>query len=114
MLSEKATIFCRQKAIGRRQKAESVTGVDHKTVQGMHAMRPQACWEEAQEMYRKHLCVAGLKKDERRGCDQQKVLEILEQGGTLSKAVLLACRIRYFSAGVASRSHEFVNRVCQV
>ena len=47
----------------------------------------------------------------RRGLDRKTVRKVIESGGKLSRAQLLRCRVRYFSAGVAIGSKSFVEGV---
>ncbi len=74
-----------------------------------HFLGGAETWHETQPIYRRHLYAAGLKKDARQGFNQEKVREILEQGGQLSKGEMLLCRVRYFTDGLALGSQEFIN-----
>jgi hypothetical protein len=48
---------------------------------------------------------------DRRGIDSERVKEVLEAKGTLSKPELLSCRVRYFRDGLAIGSKTFIENV---
>jgi len=64
-------------------------------------------WKKARSIYRVHLFAAGDGK----GIDSERVKEVLESRGTLSKRELLSCRVRYFRDGLAIGSKAFVEDV---
>jgi len=64
-------------------------------------------WEKAQSIYRVHLFAEG----DGRGIDSERVKEVLEAKGKLSKPELLSCRVRYFRDGLAIGSKTFVEQV---
>ena len=64
-------------------------------------------WFIASAIYRVHLFAAGDGK----GIDSERVKEVLESRGTLSKRELLSCRVRYFRDGLAIGSKAFVEEV---
>jgi len=64
-------------------------------------------WKDARSIYRVHLFAAGDGK----GIDSERVKEVLESKGTLSKRELLSCRVRYFRDGLAIGSKLFVESV---
>jgi hypothetical protein len=47
----------------------------------------------------------------RRGFSKERVEAVLKSGGKLSRADLLRCRVRWFSAGLAIGSKDFVEGV---
>jgi REP element-mobilizing transposase RayT len=72
-------------------------------------------WPRAGQAYRKWIFEQGEQKglDEkgaavRAGFTPEKVREVLEAGGALSRTELLHCRVRYFSDGVALGSRAYV------
>ena len=77
-----------------------------------------ANWREAARRYRKLLYVsgeaAGIGEDghaTQPGFDPAEVQKVLDVGGELPKAVLLRCRVRYFSDGVVMGSRAYVEDV---
>ena len=64
-------------------------------------------WEKAQSIYRVHLFAEG----DGSGMDAERVKEVLESRGALSKGALLRCRVRYFTDGLAIGSKGFVENV---
>jgi len=50
-------------------------------------------------------------KGNRRGFDRAEVLAVRENKGTLTRAQMLHCRVRYFVDGAVLGSRAFVNRV---
>ncbi len=70
-------------------------------------------WAAGARAYRKQLFMhAGAKS---KGCviDREKIQEVLDTGGKLSKAELLHCKVRYLSDGVVLGSKRFVEDVFQ-
>lgn len=68
-------------------------------------------WKSVIAQYRKQLFCKGERTDARAGISQEKVKQILDEGGELSRSELLHCRVRYFSDGVALGSRLFVEEV---
>ena len=68
-------------------------------------------WSTNAKVYRKLLYVrAGAKG---KAIDREKIKKVLEEGGRLSKAELLHCRVRYLSDGVVLGSKAFVEDIFQ-
>jgi len=70
-------------------------------------------WTSNGSIYRKHLFVrAGTGS---KGCaiNRDKIQEVLEKGGKLSKAELLHCKVRYLSNGVVLGGKAFVEDIFQ-
>jgi len=65
-----------------------------------------AAWSRVQAAYRRMLLSSGEAP-----VDAARVARVLREGGRLSRAELLRCRVRYFSDGVALGSRAFVNAV---
>ena len=69
-------------------------------------------WHTGNKYYRQHVF---MQSDEHRkkgtAISRQKIAEVLEKGGKLSKAELLHCRVRYFSDGVVLGSQAFVEDI---
>jgi hypothetical protein len=73
----------------------------------------EGSWSTGAKAYRKQLFMhAGVKS---KGCtiDREKIQEVLDNGGKLSKAELLQCRLRYLSDGVVLGGKNFVEDVFQ-
>ena len=68
-------------------------------------------WRHVSRAYRQMLYARGEKTEKRHGISPQKVRQVAEEGGRLSKQELLQCRIRYFSDGVVLGSRRFVEEV---
>lgn len=75
-------------------------------------------WQEVAGRYRMLLYVAGEERHVKygdavvkSGLAHEEVERVLQEGGRLSLAQVLRCRVRYFSAGVALGSREFVDGV---
>ena len=75
-------------------------------------------WGQAQRQYRQRLYVQGRQKGVnpegkplRQGFTAEEVSKVLLEGGRLPMSVLLRCRVRYFSDGLALGSGEFLERV---
>ena len=49
----------------------------------------------------------------KRRISREKALEVLAQGGRLSQADYLRCRVRYFTDGAAIGTRDFVEQVYQ-
>jgi hypothetical protein len=77
-----------------------------------------ASWAKVHALYRQHLYVQGRRKGLdpegralKKGFSPEKVEEVLRAGGKLPMHVLLRCRVRYFSDGLALGSREFTDQV---
>ncbi len=73
----------------------------------------EGSWATGARAYRKQLFMhAGTGS---KGCviDREKIQEVLDAGGKLSKAELLQCKVRYLSDGVVLGSKTFVEDVFQ-
>lgn len=68
-------------------------------------------WGQISHRYRRLLYVRGAQTETKRGFSYEKVQQILSEGGKLSKAEILRCRVRYFSDGVVLGSKEYVEGV---
>lgn len=75
-------------------------------------------WDQAQAEYRQRLYIQGRAKGLtpegraiRKGFTPEEVEKVVAAGGRLPMHVLLGCRVRYFSDGVALGSKEFVEKV---
>lgn len=83
----------------------------------MHTAGQPADWKHACHKYREFLYMRGRQRgvDENgqpliRGCfSPEEVMDTLEQGGTLSLAELLRCRVRYFTDGAILGSRAYVD-----
>jgi len=69
-------------------------------------------WSGEARIYRQHLFMQA-EAHTKKGCavSREKIAEVLESGGKLSKAELLRCRVRYFSDGVVLGGKGFVEDV---
>ena len=86
-------------------------------------------WSEVMDQYRMVLAVDGIAADldtapiqgerkskkykKRKGFSREESERIIENGGKLSRAEMLRCKVRYFSDGVVLGSREFVNSFYQ-
>ena len=68
-------------------------------------------WATNSKVYRKLLFVRGGNKGG--AIDRERIQKVLDEGGKLSKAELLHCRLRYLSDGVVLGSKTFVEDVFQ-
>jgi hypothetical protein len=80
----------------------------------------EGSWPRLQCTYRKHLFLQGIARGAtadgtpaRPGFSQETVQQVLDAGGELPLPVLLHCRVRYFSDGVALGSRAFADEVFQ-
>ena len=79
----------------------------------------ETTWDKAQRIYRAWMFdQAGQLTDAqgqtvRKGLSPKKVAQELAKGGRLSRAQLLHCRIRYFTAGAAIGGREFIEAAFQ-
>jgi hypothetical protein len=72
----------------------------------------EGSWSTGARAYRKQLFMhAGTGKGH--VIDREKIQEVLDAGGRLSKAELLQCKVRYFSDGVVLGSKTFVEDIFQ-
>ena len=70
-------------------------------------------WSTNAKVYRKLLYIRGGATKKDNPIDREKIEKVLEEGGRLSKAELLHCRLRYLSDGVVLGSKAFVEDVFQ-
>jgi hypothetical protein len=77
-------------------------------------------WHKTQNLYRERLYVQGRRKGLdpdghpiRQGFTPEQVNKVLRDGGRLPMHILLQCRIRYFSDGLALGSQPFLEAVFQ-
>jgi REP element-mobilizing transposase RayT len=68
-------------------------------------------WRRVSAAYRQMLYARGEKSEQRHGISPQKVRQVLEDGGQLSRSELMQCRVRYLSDGVVLGSKTFVEEV---
>ncbi len=68
-------------------------------------------WRHVSKRYRQMLYARGERTENRHGISPQKVRQVLDEGGRLSKQELLQCRVRYLSDGVVMGSRSFVEEV---
>ena len=68
-------------------------------------------WSTNSKVYRKLLYIRGGAKGG--AIDREKIQKVLDEGGKLSKAELLYCRVRYLTDGVVLGSNAFVEDVFQ-
>jgi len=73
----------------------------------------EGSWTTGARAYRKQLFMHACKGS--KGCviDREKIQEVLDAGGKLSKAELLQCKVRYLSDGVVLGGKAFVEDVFQ-
>lgn len=84
----------------------------------MHILDTKAAWSDYGSSYRQKLYVQGKAKGVgpdgkpiRCGFTEEQIRKVLDEGGRLPLHVVLHCRVRYFSDGVALGSKEFVERI---
>jgi hypothetical protein len=71
-----------------------------------------AGWKEVLKGYRSHIYMqAEQHRTKGVAIDREKIRKVLEQGGRLSRAEILHCRVRYFSDGAVLGSRTFVEDV---
>lgn len=68
-------------------------------------------WSQVSGKYRQMLYAAGQETEKRGGFSWDAVQEVLNEGGKLSVATALRCRVRYFTDGLVLGSNEFVEKV---
>ena len=66
-------------------------------------------WETAAAEYRKHLFCCGCDKP----ISPEKVAQVLEEGGRLTRGELLRCRLRYLTDGLVLGGRSYVEQVFQ-
>ncbi|MDZ4183407.1 MAG: transposase [Desulfuromonadales bacterium] len=79
----------------------------------MESLSQSAQWTDVRRGYRKHVYLSGEKTEGTSGFEPEQVKKVLEDGGKLTLAQALRCRVRYFSDGVALGSKEYVESVFQ-
>ena len=94
--------------------AEAVAG-DRRARRGlaiaMEETNTKPTWAETGRRYRKLLYGIGGEHPPRPGLSRKAIAAVWQAGGKLDLAQLLRCRVRYFSAGLALGSAEFVNGI---
>ena len=68
-------------------------------------------WRSAGAAYRVYVYVRGGRPGQASGFAPEQVKQVLAEGGRLSQAEALRCRVRYFSDGGVLGSREFVEQV---
>ncbi len=66
-------------------------------------------WRKVAATYRKILYGIGEDHTGKRGFDPEKVREVLDRGGKLTRSELLHCRVRHFSDGAVIGTKAFVD-----
>jgi len=77
-------------------------------------LKPEADWRDVGPRYRKLLFGIGEESSARAGLSREAVAKVWRNGGKLSLAQLLRCRIRYFTDGLAVGSESFVESVFEL
>ncbi len=77
-------------------------------VRAMQLERSNADWRHVAAGYRRLIFGIGEETAERVGLSRESVANVWAEGGKLSLAQLLRCRVRYFSDGVAIGTESFV------
>ena len=77
-------------------------------VVAMRRERSNADWRHVAAAYRKLIFGIGEETSVRAGLSRESVAKVWAEGGKLSLAQLLRCRVRYFSDGVAIGTEGFV------
>jgi hypothetical protein len=77
-------------------------------------LKPEADWRDVGPRYRKLLFGIGEESSVRAGLSRDAVSKVWSNGGKLSLAQLLRCRIRYFTDGLAVGSESFIESVFKV
>ena len=77
-------------------------------VGAMRLGEPGADWRHVGAAYRKVIFGIGEGNSNRAGISRDEVAKVWAEGGRLSLAQLLRCRVRYFSDGVVIGSEAFV------
>jgi len=70
-------------------------------------------WASNGGIYRKHLFVRAGSSSKGCAINRDKIQEVLEKGGKLSKVELLHCKVRYLSDGVVLGGKAFVEDIFQ-
>ncbi len=107
----------RYSGYGEAMGGSSVARVGIRQV--IRTISDEASWARTRCLYRKHLYVQGLKKTTncrggivlRGGFTKEQVEQVLATGGQLPMRVLLRCRVRYFSDGLALGSRAFIEEL---
>ncbi|PTX99090.1 transposase [Opitutus sp. ER46] len=88
--------------------AEAVAG-GKKAQEGIRFLVGGDTWEETHSAYRRLLfATGGTERPGKASISAERVREVLANGGRLPLAVVLRCRIRYFSDGTVLGSRAFV------
>jgi hypothetical protein len=77
----------------------------------MESLAQSAQWSDVRRSYRALVYESGEKTEARGGFEPEAVKKVLDEGGELTQAQALRCRVRYFSDGVALGSREYVESV---
>ena len=72
-------------------------------------LKADAHWGDLGPRYRKILFGIGEGNSARAGLSREAVAKVWAEGGKLSLAQLLRCRVRYFTAGMAVGREEFID-----
>ena len=77
----------------------------------LYGLGQKAEWKKLAAHYRTFLFDSGEETESRAGLKAERVKEVLEAGGTLSRYELMRCHVRYFNDGVALGSRLFIEEV---
>ena len=89
---------------------EAVAGSSAARAGIQEVLGPNSSWERAHDHYREALFGAGVVEKETKGSITPEAFEaVLKQHGRLPLAVVLRCRIRYFTDGAVLGSRAFVD-----
>jgi hypothetical protein len=89
---------------------EAVSG-DRLSRKGLGEVLGEGDWRRVSRAYRQMLYVRGEQTEKRHGISPQKVRQVVDEGGRLSKQELLQCRVRYLTDGVVMGTRSFVEEV---
>ena len=80
-------------------------------VEAMRSEQPKSDWRHVSAAYRQLIFgISGARQPGKPEITPSEVAKVWNEGGKLSIAQLLRCRIRYFTDGVAIGSEEFLER----
>ncbi len=85
-------------------------GARRRLVEAMRTEQPKCDWRHVKAAYRKLMFGIGEATPARAGISPAEVAKVWDQGGKLSLAQLLRCRIRHFSDGVAIGTEGFLEQ----